>query len=63
MRGRVGARIAGFLRWPPGCRARWWRTSGLGRTSVSELRMPADDSGAHPLTGPLLPPSKITSEN
>jgi hypothetical protein len=36
---------------------------GLGRTSVSELRRSADDSGAHPLTELLLPPSKITSEN
>ena len=36
---------------------------GLGRTSVSELRRPADDSGAHPLIVLLLPPSKIASEN
>ena len=46
---------------PPG--GGWRLIPGLGRTSVSELRRPADDSGADPLTELLLPSSKIICEN
>jgi len=47
--------------WLPG--GGWRLIPGLGRTSVSELRRPADDSGAHPLTELLRPSSKIICEN